>query len=129
MTLREKTTWTPRRGVSIDSQAVGRLRQYRQEHGEKALPALRKAYDAAVRAVAALPDNDAQAVLLSAASQYDLDLLWAKAARPTTASTPREKKIAAYVKDLTASGIEEAKALELAEKHFPPRKRRRSTAG
>lgn len=129
MTLREKTTWTPRRGVSIDALAVGRLREYRQEQGEEALPALRKAYDAAVRAVAALPDNDAQAVLLSAASPYQLDLLWAKAARPQTTSTPREKKIAAYVNDLTASGVEEAKALELAERHFPARQRRRSTDG
>jgi len=128
MALRERTSWMPRRGVSIDALAVGRLREYRRQQGDEALAGLRKAYDTAVRAVASLPDSDAQAVLLSAASEYHLDLLWAKSAKPQTTSTPREKKIAAYVADLTASGVDQAMALELAEKHFPPRRRRRSAS-
>lgn len=128
MSLRAKSVWVPKRGVSINSLAVRRLREVRELSGESRVNALRKLYEDVSRLVSELPDVEAQAVLLSAASDYTMDALLEKAARPFTQTTRREKKIAAYVADLVARGMSEAEALEVANMHFPARRRPRRRA-
>ncbi len=118
----------PKRGVSVNSLAVRRLREVRQEMGEERLSQIRKHYEDVSRAMAQLSDIEAQSVLLAAASDYTLDALLEKASRPYTLTTQREKRIAMYVADLVAGGMSEEAALELANKHFPPRQRRGRSA-
>ncbi len=128
MSLRSKVVWMPKRGVSVNSLAVRRLREVRQELGEARLAEIRRLSDEVGRVVSKLSDVEAQAVLLAAASDYAFDALHEKAARPYTLTTQREKRIAMYVADLVAGGMSEAAALEVANKHFPPRRRRGRSA-